>query len=92
MSKKSTPEFVDGLADSREQRDTMRRRNARGLLRRMVASLLEEDIVLGLLATVGDGCSGGRQFDLSAIDEPRAGGVHALKTGEIEDYALCVFS
>ena len=32
---------VDRLADRREQRDSMRRRNARGLLGRMVASLLD---------------------------------------------------
>ncbi len=91
MSKKSTPEFVDGLADRREQRDTMGRRNARGLLRRMVASLLEEDVVLGLLAAIGN-CSAGRsQFGLSAIDEPRSRRVHALQTGEIEGYAFCAF-
>ena len=58
----------------------------------MVASLLEQDVVLGLLAAVGNAGSGGRQFDLGAIDEPRAGGVHALKTGEIEDHAFRVFS
>ncbi len=92
MSKKSTPEVVDGLANRREQRDCMRRRNARGLLGRMVAGLLEQDIVLGLLAAVGDRSPGGRQFGLSAIDEPRAGRVHALKTGEIEDHAFRVFS
>ena len=48
--------------------------------------------MLGLLAAIGNTGSGCRQFDLRAIDEPRAGGVHALKTGEIEDHAFRVFS
>ena len=65
MSKKSTPEVVDCLADRREQRDGMRRMNARGLLGRMVASLLEQEVVLGLLAAIGDLGSCGRQFVLA---------------------------
>ena len=91
MSKKSTPELVDSLADRREQRDTMGRGNARGLLGRMVASLLEQEVVLGLLAAIGNTGSGCSQLDLRAIDEPRAGGVHAFEPGEIEDHAFCIF-
>ena len=58
----------------------------------MVAGLLDQDVVLGLLATIGDRSSRARQFVLGAIDEPGPGRVHALKTGEIEDHAFRVFS
>ena len=92
MSKKSTLEIVDGLADRREQCDRRRRMNHCRLLGRMVASLFQEEIVLGLLAAIGHSCSGCRQFNFCAIDEPRASGVHAFKTGEIEDHAFRVFS
>ena len=44
------------------------------------------------LAAIGDRSSSGREFVPSAIDEPRAGRVHALKSSEIEDHAFCVFS
>ena len=92
MSMKSSPELVDRLADRREQCDRMRRRNARGRLRRMVASLLEQEVLLGPLAATRDRSSCGREFVPSAIDEPRAGSVHALKSSEIEDHAFRVFS
>ncbi len=69
----------------------MGRRNARGLLGRVVASLLEQEVVLGPLAAIGNACSRSRQLNLRAIDEPRAGGVHALQAREIEDHALRVF-
>ena len=58
----------------------------------MVAGLLEQDVVLGLLAAIGDTGSGFRQDGLSAIDEPRARRVHALQTREIKGYAFCVVS
>ena len=92
MSKKSTPEIVDRLADGREQRDGMGWRNARGLLRRMVAGLLEQEGLLGSRVAIGDLSSCARKFFLGAIDEPSPGRVHALKTGEIEDHAFRVFS
>ncbi len=92
MSKKSMPEIVDCLAHRREQRDGMGWRNAGGLLRRMVASLLEQEGLLGAGVAIGDRSSCAREFVLSAIDEPRAGGVHALKVGEIEDHAFRVLS
>ena len=65
--------------------------NQRGFLRNVVARLLEQDVVLGLLAAIGNSGASRRQFHLRPIDEPRAGRVHALKTGEIEDHAFCVF-
>ena len=58
----------------------------------MVASLLEQEVVLGLLAAIGDRSPCAREFVLGAIDEPGPGRVHALKTGEIEDHAFRVFS
>ena len=92
MSKKSVPEIVDCLADRREQRHGMRWRNARRLLRRMVAGLLEQEGVLGSRVAIGDRSSCAPKFFLGAIDEPGPGRVHALKTGEIEDHAFRVFS
>jgi hypothetical protein len=82
---------VDRLADRREQRDGMRRGHARGFLGRVVARFLDQEVVLRLLAAIGNTGAGGRQFSFGAIDEPRAGGVHALKAGEIEDDAFRVF-
>ena len=58
----------------------------------MVAGLLEQEVVLGLLAAIGDRSPCAREFVLGAIDEPGPGRVHALKTGEIEDHAFRVFS
>ena len=54
----------------------------------MVAGLLEQEVMLGPLAAIGDRSSGGREFVPGAIDEPGAGGVHALKGSEIEDHAF----
>ena len=85
---KSTPEFGDRLADRREQRDRMRRGNARGLFGRMVASFLEQEVVLGPLAAIGDRRATGRELVPSPVDEPRPGSVHPLKGREIEDHAF----
>jgi hypothetical protein len=58
----------------------------------MVASFLEQEVVLGPLAAIGDRSSCAREFVLGAIDEPSPRGVHTLKSGEIEDHAFRVFS
>lgn len=58
----------------------------------MVAGFLEQEVMLRPLAAIGDRSSSGREFVPSAIDEPRAGSVHALKSSEIEDHAFRVFS
>jgi len=58
----------------------------------MIAGFLEQEVVLGPLAAIGDRGSSAHEIVASAIDEPGAGGVHALKSGQIEGHAFCVFS
>ena len=49
-------------------------------------------ILFGLLAATGYRSSRGSELVAGAIDEPRAGGVHALKRAEIEGHAFRVLS
>ena len=88
MSMKSTPELV--RPSRRPPRATRSRaaEDARGRLRRVIAGVLEQGGVLGPRAAIGGGCPGGRELHASAVDEPGAGRVHALKSGKIEDYAF----
>ncbi len=57
----------------------------------MVAGLLEQEVVLGPLAADRKRWLPRRKFNLGAVDEPRAGRVHALKAREIENHAFRAF-
>ena len=47
MSAKSSPEFVDGLADRRKQDDPVRRANLLGGFERAIPGLLDEELMFG---------------------------------------------
>ena len=70
----------------------MRRGPARRRFGRMVTRFLEQEVLFGPLAATGNRSSCGRELVAGAIDEPRAGGVHALKRAEIEGHAFRVLS